>query len=98
VRISVEEATTYFLEDRQGQMAYAPVELSPFPTPVPLHELLKLGFTIIEDDPHVFACDMDSETGLVLPSLIMTSPLLEEIEPFPLPWKGGLPGLELIQR
>ncbi len=96
VRISAEEATTYFLEDPDGRLAYAPVELSPFPTPIPLHKLINLGFTLIEDEPHVFPCDQTSETGLVLPSLLMHSALLTEIEPLSLPWKGGFPGLELL--
>ena len=98
VRISADEASAYFLEDPEGRLAYAPVELSPFPVPVPLHELLNLGFRIIEDDAHVFPCDGLSETGLVLPSLLMANPRLEEIEPLALPWKGGLPGLEMIPR
>lgn len=90
VRMSVSEFETYFQDDPEGVKAYAPEIISPFSQPVRIKALLDLGFEAVADAPHIFPCDGTSETGLVLPSLIFESALLEEITavgwPITLPW------------
>ncbi|HKJ90567.1 MAG TPA: hypothetical protein VJ960_05505 [Oceanipulchritudo sp.] len=90
VRVSVAELEAYFQEDPEGVQAYAPEILSPFPQPIRIKAILDLGYEAVADAPHIFPCDGTSETGLVLPSLIFESPLLEEIPavgwPITLPW------------
>ena len=89
VRMNAEELEAYFLTDPEGQQAFAPPEISPFPDPISIATIIGLGFYAVNDDPHVFPCDGTQEAGLVLPSLIMESPILQEIPaqslPFPVP-------------
>lgn len=81
VRMSAEDLEAYFREDPEGQLAYAPAEISPFTQPLTLKRILELGFRAVEDQPHVFPCDGSTEAGLVLPMKLMQHPLLEEITP-----------------
>jgi hypothetical protein len=93
VRLTAEELEAYFLTDPEGLQAYAPPEISPFSDPVSIAAIIGLGFYAVPDAPHVFPCDQSEETGLVLPSLIMESPMLEEIPAESLPF--GLPSFVL---
>ncbi len=86
VRMDTETIQTYFTTDVQGMLAYIPKELNPFPFKVYFKQLPALGFKVIADDPHIFSCDGTQETGIVLPSLLMESPLLKEIPPLTLPF------------
>lgn len=87
VRMNAEELEAYFLTDPEGRQAYAPPEISPFNDPLSIAAIIGLGFYAVDDDPHVFACDGTQETGLVLPSLIMESPMLQEIPAESLPFR-----------
>jgi len=60
--------------------------MSPFSFPVLVSQLLDMGFQIVPDEPHIDSCDGTEETGLVLPSLIMQSDQLEEIDELGLPF------------
>ena len=85
VRMGVDEMVDYFHNDPQGRLTYVPPEISPFPGKIFLWQILDLGFKVVIDNPHLHTCDGMEETGLVLPSLIMDSDLLEEITPLNLP-------------
>jgi len=79
VRLDAEAFEEYFNSDPEGMLAYAPPELSPFSFPITVRALLGMGYSAIDDEPHVFSCDGSQETGVVIPSLIIQSDLLEEI-------------------
>jgi len=89
VRLTPEELETYFLTDPEGLEAYAPAEISPFPGSLSIANIINLGYKAVADDPHVFSCDGTQEVGVVLPSLILENPFLEEapsrLLPIPLP-------------
>lgn len=87
VRLSAGELEAYFLTDPEGQKAFAPPEISPFSDPLSIATIIGLGFHAVSDDPHVFPCDQSTESGLVIPSLILESPMLEEIRAGSLPVK-----------
>lgn len=86
VRMSVQEMVEYIRNSPEGRLAYVPPEVSPFSTPVLVSQLLDMGFQIVPDGPHIDSCDGTEETGLVLPSLIMQSDQLEEINELHLPF------------
>lgn len=85
VRMTVEDLENYFLTDPEGQQAYAPPEISPFADPLTIATILGLGYYAVPDEPHVFSCDQSQESGLVIPALMMDSPMLEEIPAAHLP-------------
>ncbi len=85
VRMGVNEMEDYFRNDPQGSLTYVPPEVSPFPGKIFVWQMLDLGFKAIIEAPHVYPCDNTEESGVVLPSLIMDSNLLEEITPLNLP-------------
>ena len=89
VRMGANELVDYFQNDPQGRLAYVPPEISPFPGKIFIWEVLDLGFKAIIDAPHLYACDNSEEIGIVLPSLIMESDLLQEITPLNLPIPGS---------
>jgi hypothetical protein len=83
--MGVNEMVDYFRNDPQGFLTYVPPEVSPFPGKIFVWQMLDLGFKAITEAPHVYPCDNTEESGVVLPSLIMDSNLLEEITPLNLP-------------
>jgi hypothetical protein len=85
VRMTANELEDYFHNDSQGQLAYVPPEISPFPNRVLVRQLLDLGFRAISVSPHAHACDGSEESGLVLPYLIMENDMLKEIPRLNLP-------------
>ena len=86
VRMSAQEMEEYVRNSPEGRLAYIPPEMSPFSFPVLVSQLLDMGFQIVPDEPHIDSCDGTEETGLVLPSLIMQSDQLEEIDELGLPF------------
>lgn len=76
VRFSKEDFIDYVLNDPAGRAAYIPDEVNPLPRRLTGAQLLGLGFSVVEDEPHVFSCGGEPESGLVLAELIMDSPLL----------------------
>lgn len=89
VRLTVEELEAYFLNDPQGLEAYAPAEINPFGFDLPITRLIELGFRAVADEPHTYSCDGTQESGVVIPSLIIENPNLEDAParhlPFPVP-------------
>ncbi len=81
VRMGADELTSYLLNDPEGQLAYVPEEFLPIPWPNPIYgsDLIQLGYTIVEDEPHTFVCGGEAESGLVIPQRLMESPLFSDI-------------------
>ncbi len=81
VRISVAELIDYFRTDPVGREAMVPAVFNPFGnTPVRVGSLLDQGLTIVPAPPHDFPCAVPSEQGLVTPTRLFFSNLLQETE------------------
>lgn len=86
-RITAAEINSYFRSDPQGSLAVLPDALNPFPFPVTAGMLLDMGYHAVDPEPHKFPCG-GSEVGVPIPSRLVSSPQLAEIEavqavPFP---------------
>lgn len=79
-RMSAAELETYFREDPEGRMAYAPRSISPFASDLSIRHLIGLGFHAVDPRPHRYPCTGEQETGLVLPGRIME---LDSLRPIP---------------
>jgi len=75
------ELLDYYLSTPEGYAAYVPDEVNPFSFRVPIHQLMALGFKLIEDEPHVFRCAIPAESGLVMAKTLMRSPNLIPLAP-----------------
>lgn len=81
VRISAAELINYFRTDPVGRDAMAPAVFNPFGnTPVRVGALLDQGLTVVPAPPHNFPCEVPSEQGLVTPTRLFSSNLLQEPE------------------
>jgi len=80
-RMPAPELLDYYLSTPEGYAAYVPDEVNPFSFRVPIHQLMALGFKLIEDEPHVFRCAIPAESGLVMAETLMRSPNLIPLVP-----------------